>query len=869
MHLDKIAQLIETIRENLNDDPRKLEPKGKESCLAGDCVIACEVLLHLLGDKSGWAPYSTDNHWFLRHKSSGAIIDPTLKQLSAPVQYDQAQPKKFLTQQPSTKAQIVLDRIANGGIALAKNIGFMTFPKLGEGSVHTKPMTVSPEKFPTYRAMGNSATPRTDTGDRGAMQFRVNETRPAPSSKRVLSGWATSPSGAPGFDPATYPRTFDKPTGTKQQIMDTFVHNRPTIQKITQGKSLNSTEGHEAQHGVFIRLKQRYGEQTGRQIISRAHDALPVVERNHVSNLFDTARPNGGGYDPNDIDEEKITHLQNYLQDPVYRQRVHKEMGIDKKLHKQRASVQLARSAWRSLQMWAQKLEPHEVGIAKSEVDLGLGSDRISCVAVFNSSGMMLMGKRNDTGRWNCPGGHCNTGETPEAAARREVKEETGLKVRGLKFLGKGVGGRNSDKEIYCYKAISDDKPDGDNDPDQECSEWQWFDISNGIPQEIRYSLHNHDNDILLQHLGLQDGKIDGTMELSKSWKHMFTGAIAAASIASAPMAQVPDITNDAGVADAGVEQETPEVHAAKTWTPKGLHEDLHPIAQLESSNGKNVNHLKHPQGEFHTAVGALGLKPITAYDEYTNTPWLQKVFPDLQDKDKFVKELKTNNAFYNHIATTHWLHLKKMFGNDRAKTAYSWRYGMGAASKDAPELQAVDPYVQAYNNMFNAAQAKKVGNSLINPLAKAESLKPKQTKSKQKQLFDHYSTHTGLTELNPKFQGTGAVGPEKARTKRIPRTYLYHADTAPETHVAAGSKAKYRVELPSTAKLYDLGSDPHELMTPKVRKTKYGTFYEPVDFDTVEKKIKSMGYFGYHSYSPTVPNAVAVFSKVKAKQLK
>ena len=92
--------------------------------------------------------------------------------------------------------------------------------------------------------------------------------------------------------------------------------------------------------------------------------------------------------------------------------------------------------------------------------------------------------------------------------------------------------------------------------------------------------------------------------------------------------------------------------------------------------------------------------------------------------------------------------------------------------------------------------------------------------------------------------------------------------NTAPEAHVAGGAKAKYRVELPSSAKLYDLGEDEHELMTPKIRETPHGTFYEPVDIDDVEKKIKRLGFVGYANYSSTAPNAVAVFSKVKAKRI-
>lgn len=41
-----------------------------------------------------------------------------------------------------------------------------------------------------------------------------------------------------------------------------------------------------------------------------------------------------------------------------------------------------------------------------------------------------------ETYTWEFPGGTVDTGETPEEAARKEVEEETGLRVRELIYLG-------------------------------------------------------------------------------------------------------------------------------------------------------------------------------------------------------------------------------------------------------------------------------------------------------------------------------------------------------------------------------------------------------------------------------------------------
>ena len=57
-------------------------------------------------------------------------------------------------------------------------------------------------------------------------------------------------------------------------------------------------------------------------------------------------------------------------------------------------------------------------------------------VACLNTSGEVLLVRRGDNGHWDVPGGRVEPGESVEAAARRELLEETGLQAGTLRLLG-------------------------------------------------------------------------------------------------------------------------------------------------------------------------------------------------------------------------------------------------------------------------------------------------------------------------------------------------------------------------------------------------------------------------------------------------
>lgn len=117
-------------------------------------------------------------------------------------------------------------------------------------------------------------------------------------------------------------------------------------------------------------------------------------------------------------------------------------------------------------------------------------SNRAAIALICNENQDVLMGIRNDNGKWTVPGGHLEKGEDPYEGMARELKEETGLDAKDICICKVGKKGHML---IYVMKVEIDSsqKVDVSQDPDEECNDWTFVD-PNTIVEELHVPLQDN-----------------------------------------------------------------------------------------------------------------------------------------------------------------------------------------------------------------------------------------------------------------------------------------------------------------------------------------------------------------------------------------
>lgn len=233
---------------------------------------------------------------------------------------------------------------------MRKNIGFITYPGLGEGKLHQTggyypergfeahsealgvPAPKRPElKFGELPSAAVAAGGREKTHGQ-AVYSRLNGEAQLPEDQRRTAIMIAS--GKERFHPRTDPNV--------------------------RNKALAATEAHEVQHGVFARLAQRYGNTGRNKILNSTLDHLPYEHRSVLAKLFEHYQY---PYHPDHHAEEAIAHLHNYLQDPEWRQKTHVMLRIKSKPDVQKELHSKAKKAWHALVRVGKGLTPKDVGL--------------------------------------------------------------------------------------------------------------------------------------------------------------------------------------------------------------------------------------------------------------------------------------------------------------------------------------------------------------------------------------------------------------------------------------------------------------------------------------------------------------------------
>ena len=114
---------------------------------------------------------------------------------------------------------------------------------------------------------------------------------------------------------------------------------------------------------------------------------------------------------------------------------------------------------------------------------------RIGVGVIILKDGKVLLGQRKNAhgaGNWAFPGGHLEFGESLEACAIREVLEETGLVLSGLRkyYFSNDIFPENNKHYVTLFMIADAFSGELQNREPDKCEGWGWFEV-NALPEPL------------------------------------------------------------------------------------------------------------------------------------------------------------------------------------------------------------------------------------------------------------------------------------------------------------------------------------------------------------------------------------------------
>lgn len=117
--------------------------------------------------------------------------------------------------------------------------------------------------------------------------------------------------------------------------------------------------------------------------------------------------------------------------------------------------------------------------------------------------GRIVMIQRSDSGKWGLPGGMVDWGEDIPHAARRELEEETGLKLTKIKSLRGVYSDPKRDPRLHSISVLLEVEAEGELEPEDKLEILQ---VKAFAIDELPLGDLSHDHDRQLQ--DYLDGKV-------------------------------------------------------------------------------------------------------------------------------------------------------------------------------------------------------------------------------------------------------------------------------------------------------------------------------------------------------------------------